>query len=107
MAAGRPRRVTFYVYYRIAADTRGARQQIRALMEEVAARTGIRGELSARSDDPTTWMEQYPSVARAASFRRMLAALAQVHGAFALTGDGVRHVEEFAPLPPLSRRPKA
>jgi hypothetical protein len=31
--------------------------RIRALLAEVESRTGIRGTLSARSDDPTTWME--------------------------------------------------
>ena len=107
MAATRPRRASLYVYYRIAADTRAAREQIGALIDDVAARTGIRGSLSARSDDPTTWMEHYASVARPASFRRTLATLAQAHGALVLTRDGVRHVEEFAPLPPLSRRRKA
>ena len=102
----RPRSASFYVYYRIVADTRAAREQIGALMDEVAARTGVRGHLSARSDDPTTWMEHYASVARPASFRRTLATLAQAHRALALTRDGVRHVEEFSPLPPLSRRGK-
>jgi len=37
----------------------------------------------------------------------MLATVARAHGAFALTSDGVRHVEKFVPLPPLSRRRKA
>jgi hypothetical protein len=107
MAVARSRGASFYVYYRIADDTRATREQIGALLDDVAARTGIRGSLSARSDDPTTWMEHYPSVARPASFRRMLATLAQAHGALALTKDGVRHVEQFAPLPPLSRRGQA
>ena len=102
----RARSASFYVYYRIVADTRAAREQIGALMDEVAARTGIHGRLSARSDDPTTWMEHYAPVARPASFRRMLARLARAHDALALTKDGVRHVEEFSPLPPLSRRAK-
>jgi hypothetical protein len=102
----RPRSASFYVYYRIVADTRAARQQIGALMDEVAARTGIRGHLSARSDDPTTWMEHYAPVARPASFRRVLASVAQAHGALAVAKDGVRHVEEFSPLRPLSRRSK-
>jgi hypothetical protein len=107
MPAVRPRRASFYVYYRIATDTRAAREQIGALIDDVAARTGIRGSLSARSDDPATWMEHYPSVPRPAEFRNVLATVAQAHGALALTQDGVRHVEEFAPLPPLSRRPRA
>jgi hypothetical protein len=103
----RPKTTSFYVYYRVVADSASARERIRALLADVEVRTGIRGALSARSDDPTTWMETYPSVGRAASFRRTLAALAVKHDMAALTPDGTRHVEEFSPLPPLSRRRKA
>ena len=103
----RSQATSFYVYYRIAADTREARQRIAALIEDVAGRTGVRGSLSARSDDPTTWMELYASVARPASFRRVLTRIADTHRAAALTVDGVRHVEQFASLPPLPRRRKA
>ena len=99
----RSQATSLYVYYRIAADTREARERIGALIDDVAARTGVRGSLSARSDDPTTWMEQYSSVMRPASFRRILASVAQAHDALTLTHDGVRHVEQFAPLPPRPR----
>jgi hypothetical protein len=103
---GASRAANFYVYYRVAADTRAARARIDALIDDVEARTGIRGSLLARSDDPTTWMEQYLSVARPAAFRRVLATVAQVHDALAITRDGARHVEQFAPLPALRRRSK-
>ena len=103
----RPKTTSFYVYYRIVADSQSARDRIRALLAEVEARTGIRGTLSARSDDATTWMETYASVNRAASFRRTLASLATKHGVLAITPDGKRHVEEFSPLPSLLRRGKA
>ena len=86
------RATSFYVYYRIATDSAGARR-IGALLADVEARTGVRGTLLARSDDPTTWMETYAPVTRAASFRRVLATLAQEHEATALTTDGQRHVE--------------
>ena len=98
---------SFYVYYRVAADTREARRRIRAVIDDVEARTGIRGRLLARSDDSATWMEEYASVPRPASFRRSLDSIVKAHDALALTRDGVRHVEVFAPLPPLRRRPKA
>ena len=100
----RSQATSFYVYYRVAADTREARKRIDALMDDVAARTSVRGRLLARSDDPTTWMELYAPVARPVSFRRILASLAQSHGAAALTLDGARHVEVFAPLPSLPPR---
>jgi len=106
-AAVRTSRTTsFYIYYRVVADSQAARARIRALFADVKARTGIRGTLSARSDDPSTWMETYASVRRAASFRRTLAALAAKHDASSLTPDGKRHVEEFSPLLPLSARAK-
>jgi hypothetical protein len=103
----RSRATSFYVYYRIAADTREARERVEALIEDVAARTGVRGNLSARTDDPTTWMELYAPVEGPASFRRVLASVAHAHNALALTVDGTRHVEQFAPLPPLPKRRKA
>jgi len=98
---------SFYVYYRIAADSMSARKRVFALFADIEARTGIRGTLLARSDDPTTWMETYGPVTRAASFRRLLATLALAHEAATLTPDGKRHVEEFAPLPRQPRRRKA
>ena len=94
----------FYVYYRVAADTAPARARIHALMTEVEARTGVKGCLLARCDDPSTWMEIYTPVARAASFRRTLATIAARHGAMLLARDGQRHVESFGALPPLARR---
>ena len=69
-AAVRARQGThFYVYYRIAADTSAGRARIGALMTDVEARTGVRGALFARSDDPSTWMETYGPVTGAASVR--------------------------------------
>jgi hypothetical protein len=107
MPAVRASRTTsFYVYYRIVGDSKDTRDRIRALFADVKARTGVRGTLSARTDDPTTWMETYASVRRAASFRRMLAELAVKHDVLALTPDAKRHVEEFSPLPPLPARTK-
>ena len=76
---------SFYVYYRIAADSMSARKRVFALFADIEARTGIRGTLLARSDDPTTWMETYGPVTRAASFRRLLATLALAHEAATLT----------------------
>lgn len=97
---------SFYVYYRIAADSAAARQRVAALIKDIEARTGIRGSLLARSDDPTTWMETYGPVTRAASFRRVLATRALAHEAATLTRDGQRHVEEFGSLPPLRAVPR-
>lgn len=94
----------FYVYYRIVADTAAARERIGALMSDVEARTGIAGTLLARCDDPSTWMEVYAPVTRAATFRRVLAMLVKKHQLTALTSDGGRHMEQFAAPRPLARR---
>jgi Domain of unknown function (DUF4936) len=98
---------SFFVYYRIVADTAAARERIAALMTEIEARTGVCGTLLARSDDASTWMEAYAPTPRAAAFRRVLAAMEKKHDAAALTPDGKRHVEQFAALAPLARRRKA
>ena len=100
----RPKTTSLYVYYRVAADSTGARKRIRALLADIETRTGIRGALLARSDDPTTWMETYAPVTRATAFRRLLDQLAEEHEAAALTTDGQRHVEAFGALPPLPMR---
>jgi len=100
-----PARAThFYVYYRIVADTAAARERIGALMADVEARTGIAGRLLARCDDPSTWMEVYAPVTRAATFRRVLARLVKKHQATTLAPDGGRHIEQFAAPRPLPRR---
>ena len=100
----RPKTTSLYVYYRVATDSTGARKRIRALLADIETRTGIRGALLARSGDPTTWMETYAPVTRATAFRRLLDQLAEEHEAAALTTDGQRHVEAFAPLPSLPAR---
>ena len=91
-----------YVYYRVASDDAGARAAIAALQVAVEAETGIAGRLLARCDDPATWMEVYEPLADAAAFARRLDELAQRHGAAAVTGDGRRHAECFAPLRPIA-----
>jgi hypothetical protein len=91
-----------YVYYRVASDDAGARSAIGALLAAVDAETGVAGRLMARCDDPATWMEVYEPVADAAAFARRLDDLAQRHRATAITGDGRRHAECFAPLRPLA-----
>jgi hypothetical protein len=108
MAMAGRRRASFYVYYRVAGRHARRTGANRRADDEVAARTGIRGQLSARSDDPTTWMEDYASggatgVVPADALRPSRERTARL----ALTNDGVRHVEKFVPLPPLSRRRKA
>jgi hypothetical protein len=103
MATATPARV--YVYYRVVADSMGARDAVAALLAAVEAATGVAGRLVARCDDPATWMEIYEPVADAAAFTRQLAELARGQRCAAITVDGRRHAECFAPLPPLPAAP--
>jgi hypothetical protein len=91
-----------YVYYRVAADHAAAREAVAALLAAVEAATGVAGRLLARRDDPATWMEIYEPVADPAAFLHRLAELARHHRVAAIAGDGHRHAECFAPLPPLA-----
>jgi len=89
------------VYYRVAADDAAARDAIGTLLAAVEAATGVAGRLLARCDDPATWVEIYEPVADGAAFARRLEELAHRHRATAITIDGRRHAECFAPLPAM------
>ena len=66
-----------YVYYRVLPEEAGAlRTKLARLLAEVERRTGVRGRLSARYNDPKTWMETYEPVEDAAAFASLLAELA-------------------------------
>jgi hypothetical protein len=99
MAIAAPAHV--YVYYRVAADNAAARDAIAALLAAVETATGAAGRLLARCDDPAMWMEIYEPVADPAIFALQLAELARRHRVTAITIDGHRHAECFAPLPPI------
>lgn len=86
----------FYIYYRVRAEeTERAETAVNALMDEVAARTGIHGRLMLRADDPTTWMEVYEHVAEPEAFREVLEAATQASGLTDLMQDARRHIEHF------------
>ncbi|MEO8305348.1 MAG: DUF4936 family protein [Betaproteobacteria bacterium] len=92
-----------YVYYRVAADTAEARALIAALMTDVAARTGIRGRLLARCEDPSTWMEVYESIVEPAPFLRVLDESVTANGASRVSIDGRRTIERFCAIGPDRR----
>ena len=91
-----------YVYYRVRADVAAARAAVAALMREIETATGVVGRLMVRCDDPATWMEVYEPIDDSTRFSRTLAALVVQHGVAAITVDGHRHTECFAPLPPTA-----
>jgi hypothetical protein len=68
------RNVHYYVWYRVLAAPGNARRAVEALQEDLAQRTGIRGRVLVRRDDPATWMEIYDGGAAPAQFEPALAA---------------------------------
>jgi hypothetical protein len=65
-----------YVYYRVPpAQAPAMRGKVAQLLREVERRTGVRGRLSCRCNDPDTWMETYEPVPEVASFANLLAEL--------------------------------
>lgn len=89
--------VSFYVYYRVAAETAGrARRQIDRLQEHVTQSTGIRGRLMTKLGEPTLWMEIYEDVPDARQFEHALQAAADALRIDELLVAGTeRHLECF------------
>ena len=90
-----PAVVHYYVWYRVDAETTLAQRVIEALLDDVAAHTGIRGRLQKRRDDATTWLEIYENVTATATFEHALAAAVVKHRAAACARDHARHTEAF------------
>lgn len=96
--AGSPGTVDVFIYYRLDEDCNpaSARRSIRAMQEEVAARTGIAGRLLMRRDDALTWMEIYAGVADVDGLERTLDAVGRELGIAIWTEPGTtRHIERF------------
>ena len=84
------------MYYRVR-DAAPAAARVAALLAAVAARTGLRGVLQRRADDPSTWMEVFAPVPDVAAFLQVLATC-EVEAGVAEVIDGTRHRECFVPL---------
>ena len=85
----------YYVYYRIQQPVPAeAKTQIAALLDDIAARTGVRGRLLRKCDDGLTWMEVYEGVTDCHAFETLLSnAAADTEMAQFIIGT--RHVECF------------
>jgi Domain of unknown function (DUF4936) len=71
--SGAPGPLAYYVYYRIPGDAQAsARDLAAAVLAGVERRSGVRGRIARRRDDPLTWMEIYEGVVDAAAFERAL-----------------------------------
>ncbi|MBS0318976.1 MAG: DUF4936 family protein [Proteobacteria bacterium] len=86
-----------YVWYRVTGDAGCARAAVTEMMLDIAAETGVVGQLCARADDPTTWMEVYADIDDRAEFDAALARACAAHGVDAYA-DGGRHAECFSPM---------
>ena len=91
-----------YIYYRVALDREhDARRSVQAILGEVEATTGIRGQASRKAHEPLLWMEVYEGVTDAEEFVSLLTELSARHGLDPCLEDNQRrHVEHFVALNP-------
>lgn len=65
---------SLFVWYRVkAGEAAQAELLIRAMQARLACRTGIRGQLMKKIQDPYLWMESYAGIADATAFEVQLA----------------------------------
>ncbi len=65
---------SFFVWYRVkAGEASEAEPLIRAMQARLACRTGIRGHLMKKRQEPDLWMETYVGIADAPAFEAQLA----------------------------------
>ncbi|WP_374604417.1 DUF4936 family protein [Niveibacterium sp.] len=84
-----------FIYYKVEA-TLADDAAIAAtwLLDEVERRTGVRGSLMRRVDDPLTWMEEYRAVGDPVSLLRAVEKALQASELLSLL-QGTRHIETF------------
>lgn len=89
---------SYYIYYRVdAAKTDACALAVRKLLSAVQNRTGIRGRMLKKRNEPLLWMEIYEPVADEAKFEWELAEAVAASGIAPLLQAGsTRHIECFA-----------
>lgn len=89
---------SYYIYYRVdAAKTDACALAVRKLLAAVQNRTGIRGRMLKKRNEPLLWMEIYEPVDDEAKFEWELAEAVAASGVTALLQAGsTRHIECFA-----------
>jgi hypothetical protein len=89
---------SYYIYYRVEPSQAAAcGEAVRKLLDDVHGRTGIRGRVLKKRNEPLLWMEIYEHVADEAKFEWELAeavAAAQIQPL--LQSGSSRHTECFA-----------
>ncbi len=93
----------YYVWYRVQGELPSARSTVDRLQRDLAVRTGTRGRLLARADDPRTWMEIYENVQDEKAFDDALAAVVAAADAQAIAVGGTRNTERFIALDGAAR----
>jgi hypothetical protein len=87
--------LNYYVYYRVT-QTQEAGVAVRGMQSELLVRSGVRGRLLSKRDEPGLWMEVYEGVNDAPAFE---AELDRLIGAMKLEGflapGSRRHTECF------------
>lgn len=80
---------SFYVYYRVEPGrVASLQEEVRLLLRNIEAATGVRGRWMRRRDEPTTYMEVYEDVRDEQAFAALLGREAAKLGL-------ERHVERF------------
>lgn len=89
---------SYYIYYRVDAVHAGAcADAVQKLLTAVRERTGIRGRVLKKRNEPLLWMEIYEPVADEAKFEWELAEAVAASGITPLLQAGsARHVECFS-----------
>lgn len=93
--------VSYYVYYRVAADhADAARHAVTTMLRRLEQRTAISGRLLQRQDEPLLWMEIYEGVRDSETFDAALAELLDASKLAALLAPGAsRKTERFVTAP--------
>ncbi|MBX3665066.1 MAG: DUF4936 family protein [Burkholderiales bacterium] len=89
---------SYYIYYRVDPSHAAACDEaVEKLMDAVHERTGIRGRLLKKRNEPLLWMEIYENVADEASFERELSEAVSAARIQPLLQPGSsRHIECFS-----------
>ncbi len=81
---------TYCVWYRVTDDGPEAEAALRGMMARVACRTGVRGQLLKKRDEPHLWLELYPGVTDAGAFETQLAQAAAAYDVDMFVADARR-----------------
>lgn len=89
---------SYYIYYRVEPSQAAAcNEAVRKLLDTVHQRTGIRGRMLKKRNEPLLWMEIYEGVADEAKFEWELAESVAAAGIQPLLQAGSsRHTECFS-----------